>query len=165
MIRLEAAPVRTASLPATPTEPPDVFTRNLRLMVSQIAGDRARETLQMLEQGFPDLRDFEKLRVFSKLYVEGGMKPLQVQPLPSAVEPDLLRHDLAVRLHEGSLILGPGERIVCRGSEAFGPFDAATAMRISRQLSSESPTNDKQGHVLDPEKYQPPVVGIFPEMA
>jgi hypothetical protein len=134
-------------------------------MVSQIAGDGARETLQMLQRSFADLRDFEKLRVFSKLYVESGMKPLRLEPLPSSVEPDSLSHELAIRLHAGKLVLRQEERIVCRGHEAFGPFDTATAVRISRQLSAESPTNDKQGHVLDPEQYQPRAVEIFPEMA
>jgi hypothetical protein len=73
-----------------------------------------------------------------------------------------LKGELALRFHKGMIVLAPDERIVCRGADAYGPFDPVRAARFSRQLSAESPTNDDQGHTLDPETCAPRVVGMFP---
>lgn len=143
----------------------DVFTRNVRFMVSQVAGENAEQTSQMLLRTFPGLRNFEQLRTFAKLYVSGGLRPLQLRPLPSDVDPQRLKGELALRFHAGMIVLARDERIVCRGAEAFGPFDSARAASFSRQLSAESPTNDEHGHTLDPEQCAPVPVGVYPEIA
>jgi hypothetical protein len=143
----------------------DVFTRNVRFMVSQVAGEHAEQTFKMLQRTFPGLRNFEQLRTFAKLYVNGGLRPLQLRPLPSDVDPQRLKGELALRFHAGMIVLARDEKIVCRGAEAFGPFDSARAASFSRQLSAESPTNDEHGHTLDPELCVPAAVGIYPEIA
>ena len=99
---------------------------------------------------------------FARLYVSTGLKPLQFRPLPSEVDPQRLKGELALRFHNGMIVLAPDERIVCRGADAYGPFDPVRAARFSRQLSAESPTNDDQGHTLDPEACAPTAVGMFP---
>lgn len=143
----------------------DVFTRNVRFMVSQVAGENAEQTFQMLLRTFPGLRNFEQLRTFAKLYVSGGLRPVQLRPLPSDVDPQRLKGELALRFHAGMIVLARDERIVCRGAEAFGPFDSARAASFSKQLSAESPTNDEHGHTLDPEQCAPVPVGVYPEIA
>ncbi len=143
----------------------EVFMRNAKFMVSQVAGEHAEQTFQMLQRTFPGLRDFEQLRTFAKLYVNGGLHPLQLRPLPSEVDPHRLKGELALRFHAGMIVLARDERIVCRGPEAFGPFDSARAASFSRQLSAESPTNDEHGHTLDPEHCAPVAVGVYPEIA
>lgn len=143
----------------------DVFARNVRFMVSQMAGEHAEQTFKMLQRTFPGLRNFEQLRNFAKLYVNGGLRPLQLRPLPSDVDPHRLKGELALRFYGGMIVLARDERIVCRGAEAFGPFDSARAASFSRQLSAESPTNDEHGHTLDPEQCLPAAVGVYPEIA
>lgn len=143
----------------------DVFTRNVRFMVSQVAGEHAEEAFKMLQRTFPGLRNVEQLRTFAKLYVSGGLRPLQLRPLPSDVDPQRLKGELALRFHAGLIVLTRDEKIVCRGAEAFGPFDSARAASFSRKLSAESPTNDEHGHTLDPEQCVPAAVGIYPEIA
>lgn len=161
-----ALPVaRAKSGPPAPSEQVDVFTRNVRFMVSQVAGEHAKQTFEMLQRSFPGLRNFEQLRTFAKLYVNGGLRPLQLRPLPSDVDPQRLKGELALRFHAGMIVLARDERIVCRGAEAFGPFDSARAASFSKQLSAESPTNDEHGHTLDPELCAPVPVGVYPEIA
>ena len=143
----------------------DVFTRNVRFMVSQVAGEKAEQTFQMLLRTFPGLRNFKQMRTFAKMYVSGGLRPLQLRPLPSDVDPQRLKGELALRFHAGMIVLTRDERIVCRGAEAFGPFDSARAASFSKQLSAESPTNDEHGHTLDPEQCAPVPVGVYPEIA
>ena len=143
----------------------DVFTRNVQFMASQVAGENSERTFQMLQQTFPGLRNFEQLRTFAKLYVSGGFRPLHLRPLPSDVDPHRLKGELALRFCGGMIVLAEDERIVCRGAEAYGPFDAIRAASFSRKLSAESPTNDEQGHTLDPEQRAPSPVGVYPEMA
>jgi len=142
----------------------DVFARNVQFMVSQVAGEHAERTFKMLQKTFPGLRNFEQLQTFAKMYVNGGLRPLQLRPLPSDVDPHWLKGELALRFHAGMIVLGRDEKIVCRGPEAFGPFDSARAVSFSRQLSAESPTNDEHGHTLDPEQCVPAAVGIYPEI-
>lgn len=143
----------------------DVFTRNVKFMVSQVAGEHSERTFQMLQATFPGLRNFEQLRTFAKLYVNSGLSPLQLRPLPSDVDPRRLKGELALRFYAGMIVLARDERIVCRGAEAYGPFDPVRAASFSRELSAASPTNDEHGHTLDPEECAPLPVGIYPEMA
>ena len=42
----------------------DVFTRNVQYMTSQVAGEHAARTFQMLQATFPGLRNFDQLRTF-----------------------------------------------------------------------------------------------------
>ena len=140
----------------------DVFTRNVEFMVAQVAGEHAAQTFRMLQVTFPGLRNFQQLRAFATIYVANGLKPLQFRPLPSDIDPQRLKGELALRFYRGMVVLAPEERIVWRGADAYGPFDAAGASRFSRKLSAESPTNDEKGHVLDPETCAPAPVGLFP---
>ena len=162
MQRCDSPPVKAGPRAAPRPVQPDVFTRNVEYMVGQVAGEHASKTFRMLQTTFPGLRNFEQLRAFAKLYVANGLKPLQFRPLPSDIDPQRLKGELALRFHNGMIVLAPDERIVCRGPDAFGPFDPARAARFSRQLSAESPTNDEKGHVLDPETCAPAAVGMFP---
>jgi hypothetical protein len=165
MNQLDSPAVGEASNTPVRSNRVDVFTRNVQFMVSQVAGEHAEQTFRMLRKTFPGLRNFEQLRTFAKLYVNGGLRPLQLRPLPSDVDPDRLKGELALRFHAGMIVLTRDERIVCRGAEAFGPFDSARAASFSRKLSAESPTNDEHGHTLDPEQCAPAAVGIYPEIA
>ncbi|ODU24061.1 MAG: hypothetical protein ABS95_02405 [Verrucomicrobia bacterium SCN 57-15] len=164
MNQVDSPAARAPSGATIRSKPEDVFTRNLRFMVGQVAGQHAGQTFQMLQRTFPGLRNFEQLRAFAKLYVNSGLSPLQIRPLPSEVDPHRLKGDLALRFHAGMIVLARDERIVCRGAEAFGPFDSIRAASFSRKLSAESPTNDEHGHALDPEQCVPATVGIYPEM-
>ena len=162
MQRCDSVPVKPGSRSATEPVRMDVFTRNVQFMAGQVAGEHAAQTFQMLQATFPGLRNFEQLRAFARLYVSTGLKPLQFRPLPSDVDPQRLKGELALRFHNGMIVLAPDERIVCRGADAYGPFDPVRAARFSRQLSAESPTNDDKGHTLDPEACAPTAVGMFP---
>ena len=162
MQRCDSVPVKPGPRSAAGPARRDVFTRNVQYMVSQVAGEHAARTFQMLQATFPGLRNFDQLRTFARLYVSTGLKPLQFRPLPSEVDPQRLKGELALRFHNGMIVLTPDERIVCRGADAYGPFDPVRAARFSRQLSAESPTNDDKGHTLDPEACAPSVVGMFP---
>jgi hypothetical protein len=165
MNQVDSPAARVPSSATIRSKPADVFTRNVRFMVAQAVGQHAELTFQMLQRTFPGLRNFEQLRTFAKLYVNSGLSPLQIRPLPSEVDPHRLKGELALRFHAGMIVLARDERIVCRGSEAFGPFDSIQAANFSRKLSAESPTNDEHGHALDPEDYTSPPVGIYPELA
>ena len=143
----------------------DVFTRNVQFMVSQVAGEHSEQTFQMLQSTFPGLRIFELLRTFAKLYVNSGLRPLQLRPLPSDVDPHRLKGDLALRFSGGMIVLARDERIVCRDADAYGPFDPMRAASFSCKLSAESPTNDEHGHILDPEQCVASPVGVYPEIA
>jgi len=162
MQRCDSVPVEPGLRSATGPARMDVFTRNVQFMVGQVAGEHAGQTFQMLQATFPGLRNFDQLRTFARLYVSTGLKPLQFRPLPSDVDPQRLKGELALRFHNGMIVLAPDERIVCRGADAYGPFDPVRAARFSRQLSAESPTNDDKGHTLDPEACAPVAVGMFP---
>ena len=165
MNQLDSPATDTESRSSACTNRMDVFTRNVQFMVSQVAGEHSAQTFQMLLKTFPGLRNFEQLRTFAKLYVSGGFRPLHLRPLPSDVDPHRLKGELALRFCGGMIVLAEDERIVCRGAEAYGPFDAIRAASFSRKLSAESPTNDDQGHALDPEQWAPSPVGVYPEMA
>jgi hypothetical protein len=165
MNQLDSPAVETESRSSTRSIRTDVLTRNVQFMVSQVAGEHAEQTFQMLERTFPGLRNFEQLRTFAKLYVNSGLSPLQLRPLPSDVDPNRLKGELVQRFYEGMIVLARDERIVCRGAEAYGPFDPIRAASFSRELSAESPTNDEHGHTLDPEQCTPSPVGIYPEIA
>lgn len=146
----------------------DVFTRNVQFMVAQVAGEHSEHsehTFKMLQQTFPGLRDFERLRTYAKLYVEGGLRPLELRPLPSDVDPQRLKGELALRFYRGMIVLSPDERIVCRGADAYGPFDPVQAASVARTLGAESPTNSELGHTLDPEQCLPVAAGVYPEIA
>lgn len=162
MQRCDSVPVKLGPRSATGPARLDVFTRNVQFMVAQVASEHAGQTFQMLQSTFPGLRNFDQLRAFARLYVANGLKPLQFRPLPSDVDPQRLKGELALRFHNGMIVLAPDERIVCRGADAYGPFDPVRAARFSRQLSAESPTNDEKGHTLDPEACAPAAVGTFP---
>jgi len=165
MNQVASPAVDTESRSPARSEHRDVFARNVQFMVSQVAGENADQTFRMLQRTFPGLRNFEQLRTFATLYVNTGFSPLQLRPLPSDVDPQRLKGELALRFYAGMIVLARDERIVCRGAEAFGPFDSSRAARFSRQLSAESPTNDEHGHTLDPEQCVPSAVGIYPEIA
>lgn len=162
MQRCDSAPVKPAPRMAVNPAQADVFTRNVEFMVAQMAGKHAARTFRMLQTTFPGLRNFQQLRAFATLYVANGLKPLRFHPLPSDIDPARLKGELSLRFYKGMVVLAPDERIVWRGADAYGPFDAARAARFSRQLSAESPTNDEKGHVLDPETCAPAPVGQFP---
>lgn len=165
MNQLDSPAVDAASRSPARSNRMDVFTRNVQFMVSQVAGEHAGQTFQMLQSNFPGLRNFEQLRTFAKLYVNSGLNPLQLRPLPSDVDPHRLKGELALRFCGGIIVLAKDERIVCRGAEAYGPFDPIQAASFSRKLSAESPTNDDRGHALDPEQCVPSPVGVYPEIA
>jgi hypothetical protein len=165
MNQLDSPAVDTGHSSSARSNHVDVFTRNVQFMVSQVAGEHSEQTFQMLQRTFPGLRNFEQLRTFAKLYVNSGLRPLQLRPLPSDVDPHRLKGELALRFSGGMIVLARDERIVCRGADAYGPFDPIRAASFSRELSAESPTNDEKGHTLDPEQYGPSPVGVYPEIA
>lgn len=146
----------TQSPPAEPKRPAaDVFQRNLKTMVSRIAKDRTDETVRMLLGSFPRLKDFERLRRFAKLYVANEFRSLRLVPAPADLDPQRLSGELASRFCEGSFVLADDEGVVFHNGSALGPFDREKAAALAKRLSAASPTNDAQGHILDPETNYP----------
>lgn len=132
-----------------------MFQRNLKTMVSRIATDRTEETVRMLLGSFPRLKDFERLRTFAKLYVLNEFRPLRLVPAPADLDPQRLSGELASRFCEGSFVLADDEGIVFHNGTAVGPFAREKAAALAKRLSAASPTNDAQGHILDPETNYP----------
>jgi hypothetical protein len=143
----------------------EVFQRNLKTMVSRLTKDRTDETVEMLLGSFPGLKDFERLRSFAKLYVANEFRTLRRVPAPSDLDSQGLSRELASRFYEGSFVLGEDEGIVFHSGTALGPFDREKAAALAKRLSAASPTNDAQGHTLDPEtNYPTPATLLAPTL-
>ena len=144
--------VVAASASAGETPPkPQVFERNLRFMVSRIDFHRADETVQMLLGVFPGLRNFEQLRSYARLFVANEYRPLRLVPAPSDLDSEKIPRELMSRFYEGRFVLTEDEELVYHHGTVHGPFDREKAKALARRLSAASPTNDAQGHILDPE--------------
>jgi len=143
----------------------EVFQRNLKMMVSRLAKDRTDETVRMLLGSFPRLKDFERLRSIAKLYVANEFRPLHLIPAPADLDSQGLSRELASRFYEGSFVLAENEGIVFHNRTAMGPFDREKAAALAKLLSAASPTNDAQGHTLDPEtNYPTPATLVAPTL-
>jgi hypothetical protein len=146
----------TISLNTKPsTKPASIFDRNLAYMVERIAGEDAEQTLQMLKQDLPLVRDFHQLRAVARVYLANGCRPLKREAIPSAVDPEGLTGEAKLRFHNGAFLLAENEGLVFRGEEAHGPYSREEVGFMAKRLGAESPTNDELGHIIDPEAARP----------
>ena len=132
-----------------------IFDRNLAYMVERIAGENAEQTLQMLMQELPQIRDFHQLRAVAQVYLANGCRALRREPMPSTVDPEGLTGEAKLRFHNGSFLLADNEGLVFRGEEAHGPYSKDEVGFMAKRLGAESLTNDEQGHIIDPEAARP----------
>ena len=128
-----------------------IFDRNLSYAVQRIAGDKSEAALCMLRQEFPEVRDFQKLRTLASAFVKNDCRPLRRVPIPGAVDPEALAGEVKLRFHNGFFHLGDDEALVFRGDEAHGPYSKGEVDYMKKRLGAESVTNDRQGHIVDPE--------------
>ena len=128
-----------------------IFDRNLSYAVQRIAGEKSEAALRMLRQEFPEVRDFQKLRTLASAFVKNDCRPLRRVPIPGAVDPEALVGEVQLRFHNGFFHLGDDEALVFRGDEAHGPYSKDEVDYMKKRLGAESVTNDRQGHIVDPE--------------
>ena len=120
-------------------------------MVERIAGENTEQTLQMLKQELPYVRDFHQLRAVARAFLANDCKPLKREPIPSTVDPEGLTGEARLRFHNGSFLLAENEGLVFRGEEAHGPYSRDEVGFMARRLGAESVTNDEKGHIVDPD--------------
>ena len=83
----------TISLNTKPSaKPASIFDRNLAYMVERIAGEDAEQTLQMLKQELPLVRDFQQMRAVARVYLANGCRPLKREAIPSTVDPEAVSY-------------------------------------------------------------------------
>lgn len=119
------------------------------------ADESARGAVEMLLKEFPKLKDFERLRALGKLYAANDFRPLKLVRAPAELDTQDLSEELACRFYEGWFVLADDEALVFQNGFAQGPFERRKAFDLAKRLSAASPTNDPQGHILDPEIHQP----------
>lgn len=138
----------------------DIFKRNLTFMVDRIAADKSKQTLDMLETMVPHVKDFHQLRALTTAFVENDCKPFKRVPIDSAVDHETLKGEAKLRFHDGFFLLTETEDMVFRGNEAHGPYAKNEVAFMAKKLGAESMTNDKKGHILDPEVISASVMTI-----
>ena len=136
--------------------------RNLSFMLARAVGDKAAIAQKMLTETFADITDFSTMRVLAKAFVANDCRPLKRVPAPSTISPEKLSADLKHRFVEGCFMLGDNEALIVSGDTARGPYELSAAKSIAKQMSAASPTNDDQGHILDPEQAQPQPAVMIP---
>jgi hypothetical protein len=129
-----------------------IFERNLAFAIKRIAGDKAEPALQMLQTEFPEVRDFQELRSIASAFVANDCRPLRREPIPAAVDPEALTGEAKLRFHNGVFYLGEKEALIFRGEEAHGPYARSDVNMMKKRLGAESVTNDRKGHIVDPEE-------------
>ena len=130
----------------------DVYRSNLALMLQHAFGTKAEQVREMLEQDIPGVNNFVQLRQIGKAFVDNQCKKLRRVPVSSEMELGNLSESLKARFFDGCFFLGEGEGVVFQDKMAYGPFPREVATQMAAKLSVASQTNDKQGHILDPEK-------------
>jgi hypothetical protein len=133
----------------------EVFYQNLTYTIGRIAEGHTDEALDMLAREFPDVRDFRQLRSLAQAFVDNDCKSLRRMPAPPTMELEKLSEDLRSRFHQGNFHLTEREGLVVHEDRVYGPFERQQAIDMARKMSAASPTNDTQGHVLDPENAVP----------
>jgi hypothetical protein len=128
-----------------------IFERNLAFMVGRVAGEHTPKTLAMIQRDLSHIHNFHQLRSVAQAFVGNGCKPLRRVPMEGQVDPEALSGEAKLRFDGGFFLLAENEALVFRGNEAHGPYAKAEAAFMARKLGAESLTNDKLGHVLDPE--------------
>jgi len=128
-----------------------VFERNLEYMVELFAREKAPQTMKMLRKDFPAIKNFQQLRSLGQAFLANDCKPLRRLPCDASVDVENLEGEAKLRFHDGFFLLAKNEALVFHNESAHGPYSKEEVAFMAKKLGAQSPTHDKDGHILDPE--------------